>query len=81
MASVDTFKMKDGRKVTVNWLSLKSIMKVRKKDWKEIRKIIEEQLDYVNSPKYIEDLKNHPFLSWIKNTEWSSDGKCVTIYK
>ena len=45
----DTFKMKDGRKVTVDFTDLKSITSVKKKDWKEIKKQLDEWLEIVCS--------------------------------
>lgn len=76
----DTFTMKDGRKVTVDFTSVKSILSVKKKDWKEIRKQLQKALDYVRSPQYIEHLKKRLMLTG-DNIEWSSDGKCLTIYR
>ena len=74
---VDVYTMKDGRKVTVDYSSVKSIMSVKKEDWKEIRQFLQECLDYVNSSQYTIDFLNKLF----PNAEFSKDGKCLTIYR
>lgn len=76
----DIFTMKDGRKVTVDFASVKSVLAVKKKDWKEIRIKLQEALDFVNSPKYMENLKNSLCLTGA-NHEWSANGSCLTIYR
>jgi len=73
----DTYIMKDGRKVTVDYTSIKSIMSVSKKDWKEIRRLLQECIDYIHSPQYIIDWKTKLF----PNAEISADGRCFTIYR
>ena len=50
--SVSTYEMLDGRKVTVNWLDVKSLKKIKKKDWLVIRTILREQLKLVKHPAY-----------------------------
>ena len=56
MSSIDTFTMKDGRKVTVDFVDFKSIVKVSKSDWKEISKKLKAALDFVNSPQFMINL-------------------------
>lgn len=57
MASVSTYEMLDGRKVTVNWLDVKSLLKVKKKDWIVIRTILREELRLVQHPAFKEIVK------------------------
>ncbi len=81
MASkIDTFTMKDGREVTVNWLCVKSLLKIKKKDWKEIREKLQELIDYVNSPQYEMRLRKSLGLD-PDMVEWSANGRCLTIYR
>lgn len=73
----DIYTMKDGRKVTVDYTSIKSIMSVKKEDWKEIRVFLQECIDYVNSPEYTMKLKKILY----PNADISEDGKCFTVYR
>ncbi len=73
----DIYTMKDGRKVTVDYTSTKSVMSVRKEDWKEIREFLQECIDYVNSNQYILDWKNNLFPNGIL----SKDGTCYELYR
>lgn len=52
MKSIDIFIMSDGKKITIDWLSVKSIMRVPKKYWPEIQKKIQDAIDFVNSDQY-----------------------------
>jgi hypothetical protein len=44
--------MLDGRLVTVDFTDIKSLKKVKKKDWIVIRVMLREQLKFVQSPFY-----------------------------
>lgn len=76
---IDTITMKDGRKVSVDFTDLKSILAVKKTDWTEIKEYLQECLDFVNSPKYMENLRNS--FSFGASTQWSNDGTCLTIFR
>ncbi len=52
MGSIGTYEMLDGRMVTVDFACVKSVMKVKKKDWTVIRVILREQLRFVQSDEY-----------------------------
>jgi len=80
MSSIDTFTMKDGRRVTVDFLDLKSIMKVCKKDWKEINKKLLEAIDFVNSPQYMINLRNS-LCPGGSDVVWEANGSCLSIYR
>lgn len=55
---LDTFTMPDGRKVTVDFLSIESISSVNKEDWKTINETLSEAIEFIKSNKYIENLHN-----------------------
>lgn len=52
MSSISTYEMLDGRMVTVDFTDIKSLKKVKKKDWIVIRVMLREQLEFVKSPYY-----------------------------
>ena len=76
---IDTITMKDGRKVSVDFADVKSVLAVRKTDWPEIREYLQECIDFVKSPKYMENLRNS--FSFGASTRWSNDGSCLTIHR
>jgi hypothetical protein len=41
----NTFTMKDGRKITIDFTCSKSCLSVKKKDWKEIKKQFEDWIE------------------------------------
>ena len=51
-SSMDTFTMKDGRKVTVDFTNTKSCLSVSKEDWKEIQEKLQTALEFINSDQY-----------------------------
>jgi len=57
MASVSTYEMLDGRKVTVDWLDIKSLKKVKKKEWIVIRTMLREELRLIQHPAFKEIVK------------------------
>lgn len=52
MSSISTYEMLDGRMVTVDFTDIKSLKKVKKKDWIVIRVMLREQLEFIKSPYY-----------------------------
>ena len=46
--AVDTFTMKDGRKVKVDFADLKSVLSVKKKDMKEIKLQLDDCIERVS---------------------------------
>lgn len=45
----DKFKMKDGRTITIDFNDIDSIMSVDKKDWREVKNILDNYLEIVCS--------------------------------
>lgn len=45
MDNIDVFTMKDGRKVSVDFMNVKSILSVKKKDWMEIGKKLNKRFE------------------------------------
>ncbi len=66
MSSISTYEMLDGRMVTVDFTDIKSLKKVKKKDWIVIRVMLREQLEFVKSPYYSVVFKeNLKKLGWM----------------
>lgn len=59
MSSIATYEMLDGRKVTVDFTDVKSVMKVKKKDWPIIRTILREQVNFVKSDAFRDIVRNN----------------------
>lgn len=55
----NTFTMKDGRKVTVDFTNTKSCLSVSRPDWKEISQKLREELDWVHSDRFTKDILNN----------------------
>jgi len=57
--AVDTFTMKDGRKVKVDFADLKSVLSVKKKDMKEIKMQLDDCIKRVSRRMTGDEAQRH----------------------
>lgn len=58
---LDVFTLKSGKRVVVDFLSLKSVMAVSVAEWKEISEILQARIDFTKSDKFGQWIYNNLF--------------------
>lgn len=77
MGTIDTFIMKDGRKVIVDWTSTECLLAISKKDMKEIGKKVKDALKFVQSDEYMKRLHNSFGIPYKTTKEKQAEAKQI----